>query len=273
METSTKELYHRLSRFNLAGDYDFTILQSFIDIVENAVGRPYYENLFYIYDSFFDLIQNYPNFKDLRQQNNAYLTSYSDCVQSLGDIASDPIYKKSLKTMAESLLEIHYQKDLNEKIERIKQDIDAIMDIVSQANEIMRPTEEIEPAIADLKTRLSQDVSNIKTSYNKLRVLGELELYSRGCKNQCRAEFYAFINNNNLSEQTSSDLFERLWDLLSKESEILIECANLAMRCVIKPILTTSEISEQEIARANNLFNQYQSLSNDIVQMKNDNQM
>ena len=256
METSTKELYHRLSRFNLAGDYDFTILQSFIDIVENAVGKPYYENLFYIYDSFFDLIQNYPNFKDLRQQNNAYLTSYSDCVQSLGDIASDPIYKKSLKTMAESLLEIHYQKDLNEKIERIKQDIDAIMDIVSQANEIMRPTEEIEPAIADLKTRLSQDVSNIKTSYNKLRVLGELELYSRGCKNQCRAEF-----------------FERLWDLLSKESEILIECANLAMRCVIKPILTTSEISEQEIARANNLFNQYQSLSNDIVQMKNDNQM
>ena len=273
METNTIELYHQLNRFNLAADYDFNILHSFLDIVENTVDRSYYENLFYIYDAFFDLIQNYSNFKNLRNQNNTYLTSYGNCVQSLNDITSDSIYKKSLKATAEALLDIHYQRDLNEKIEKFKQDIDAVMDIVSQANEIMRPTEELEPMIAELKIRLSQDIKTIKTAYGKLRGMGELELYSLGCKKQCRTEFYNFINDNNLAGQISPDLFDQLWNLLSVESKILIECANLAMSCVIKPILTTEEISEQEIISANNLFNQYQSLSNDLIQMKNNNLM
>lgn len=273
METNTIELYHQLNRFNLSSEYDFSILHSFIGIVENTVGKSYYENLFCIYDAFFELIQNYPNFKNLRNQNNSYLTSYSDCVQSINDIASNPIYKKSLKSTIESLMDIHYQADLNERVEKIKQDVDAMMDIVLQANEIMRPTESIEPAIAELKSMFNRDIKLIKSSYGKLRVIGELELYSIGCQNQCRTEFYNFINENNLAGQISSDLFDQLWNLLSEESNILINCANLAMSCVIKPILTTDEISDQEIETAQNLFAQYQALANTLIQMKNDNLM
>lgn len=273
METNIYNLYHDLNRFNLSSEYDFSVFNNFLKIVENAVGNVYYENLFLIYDAFYDLIQNYPNFKNLTLQNSSYLTLYNDSTQNLTKLISQPQYKKSLKAMVEDLLDINYQTDLDDKIEKIKSDVDNMLDLVKEANEQIRPTAEFEPLINQLKIKLNDDIKVIKSSYKKLRVLGELEFYNEKCKNQCRADFFAFLNSNNLFNQYSYDLFENLWNILNVESNILIECANLAMYCVIKPIMTTETILDSEMQRANELFNHYISLGSNILDLKNKNML
>ena len=118
METNTKDLFHNLVRFNLSGEYDFNIFLSFVQIVENAVGKVYYENLFLVYDAFNDLIQNYSNFKNLTMQNSSYLNLYNDCAQNLNQLSSQ--YKKSLKATVDELLDINYQENLSEKVEKLR---------------------------------------------------------------------------------------------------------------------------------------------------------
>ena len=267
METNTKDLFHNLVRFNLSGEYDFNIFLSFVQIVENAVGKVYYENLFLVYDAFNDLIQNYSNFKNLTMQNSSYLNLYNDCTQNLNQLSSQ--YKKSLKATVDELLDINYQENLSEKVEKLRTDINTMLDMVIQANEYIRPTAEFEPLINEVKPKLNNDIKIIKSSYKKLREMGELEFYSDSCKNQCKAEFFNYLNANNMMTERSNELFESLWNILNLESNILIDCANLAMNCAIKSILTSDEISDSEQQHANDLFNQYINLGSNLIELEN----
>ena len=52
-------------------------------------------------------------------------------------------------------------------------------------------------------------------------------------------------------------MFENLWIMALNEANILTDCANLAMSCVIRPILTTDEIREKELDRVRQLFDEY----------------
>ena len=269
MEANTKEILHNLNRFNISDNYDFTIFNTFFEIVENAVGKVYYENLFIIYDAFLDLIQNYSNFKTLFLQNNSYLNLYNDCTQNLSNLTNQ--YNKSIKSIIDGLLDINYQNDLSEKVDKIKNDFNSMLDIVIQANEYIKPTQEFEPLISELKPKLNSDIKIIKSAYKELRELGELEFYRESCKNQCKTAFFNFLNDNNLMNDKSENLFETLWNFLNLESNILIDCANLAMQCCIKSILTNDEITDAEYSRANDLFNQYVNLGTHLLDIKNNN--
>lgn len=236
-------------------DRDNSIVEFFVTILESNVGADYYYNLYTILNNFYSLNEIYPQFKNISHQNAKCLDEYSNEIDEIKTIAKR--YTLPIDKMIEDMIDVDYQVGLDERVQSIRSDINRMLDLIVKANETIEPTATYEPKLERIKPLLRQYISNIKIAYTALRKLGELNIYKESCKYDCRELFLVYTASKKVDKNLADEMFENLWIMALNEANILTDCANLAMSCVIRPILTTDEIREKELDRARQLFDEY----------------
>ena len=122
---------------------------SFVSILERAVGVDYYSYLFIAFSSLESLKNKNLELREKINQNNSYINNFEKNVDSLKEKISG-IKNKQLKEI-ESLIDIKYNENLNNKVEEIKEEINTIFNELIEANNALLPSETLDGEISSIK--------------------------------------------------------------------------------------------------------------------------
>ena len=232
-------------------------VEAFVEILEDHVGREYYEFLYATYDNFYNLIKDNARYHEVVNKNNTYLDNYKLKVNELDEILFK--YTKPLKSIYEEMLDVNYQDNLDAMLEELTAAVGSASEIVREANEIIKPTVELEAQIKVLKENLKIYVKEINHIYKKLYNFGVLKIFSDSCKEECRNMFlqYALTNKNKINEKLNF-IFEYLWQQALNEANILNQCANKAKEIAMNLKSGTEELRSGDVEQANKYFEQFE---------------
>lgn len=238
-------------------------VESFVEILENNVGKEYYEFLYAMYENFFSLIRGNARYHEVVNENNSYLDSYKLKVNELDEILLK--YNKPLKSIYEDMIDVNYQENLDAMLEELTEAVNSASQIVREANEMIKPTVELEAEIKTLKESLKNYTKEINQIYKKLYNIGELKIFSNSCKEECREMFfqYATTDKNKIDEKLDK-IFEYLWNQSINEANILNACANKAKEIAKKLKTGTEDISEADVEQANSCFAQFEQYGREL---------
>lgn len=225
---------------------------SFVPILERVVGADYYSYLFIAFSSLESLKNKNLELREKINQNNSYINNFEKNVDSLKEKIAG-IKNKQLKEI-ESLIDVKYNQELNNKVEEIKEEINTILNELVEANNSLLPSENLDSEISSIKAEIKEILLDIKFAYNKLRTLGSLNIFNPRIKEECRVEF---VSNINMDEDDANNIFEKLWDLALDEANGLNKIANMAKQVSLKYPTGLEEFDDVDIKKIEQAISEY----------------
>lgn len=213
------------------GANETSLTARFVSILERNVGAEYYQYLYLVFSSLEELKNKNLQLREKIDENNSFLENYQSVVENLHKKIED-IKGMDLKQI-ENLIDIKYNEKLDEKIGELKNRIDLALNDIIDANNALKPSEELETEIANIKAEIKELYQDIKFAYSNLRALGKLKIFESHTKQECRYEFLNSFNSYN-REVNYESVFEKLWDLALNEANGLNKIANMAKQITIK---------------------------------------
>ncbi len=227
---------------------------SFVSILERAVGVDYYSYLFIAFSSLESLKNKNLELREKINQNNSYINNFEKNVDSLKEKIAG-IKNKQLKEI-ESLIDIKYNENLNNKVEEIKEEINTIFNELIEANNALLPSENLDAEISSIKAEIKEILLDIKFAYSKLRTLGSLNIFNPRIKEECRIEFLSSVEESN---ENANEVFEKLWNLALDEANGLNKIANMAKQVSLKYPTGLEEFDDIDIKKIEHAINEYDS--------------
>ncbi|HJD05669.1 MAG TPA: hypothetical protein IAB72_02160 [Candidatus Onthoplasma faecipullorum] len=231
-----------------------TLTARFVSVLERYVGADYYQYLYLAFSSLEELKNKNLLLRQKINENNLLLENYENGVENsrkkIGDI------KKTYLKEIESLINIKYDENLKQKVEQIKAKIDVALNDLLDANNALKPSEELEAEIANIKSEIKEIYQDINFAYDGLRSLGRLKIYESQTKQECRADFFNSINEDN-AEIKYNLVFEKLYNLAVNEANGLNKIANMAKQITLKYTTGLEEFDKEDIKKIELAINEY----------------
>lgn len=231
-----------------------TLTARFVSILERNVGANYYQYLYLAFASLEELKNKNLLLREKINKNNSLLENYEQGVENSRKKIAD-IRKTYLKEI-ESLINIKYDENLNQKVEQIREKINLALNDLIDANNALKPSEELEVEIANIKSEIKEIYQDIKFAYDGLRSLGTLKIYESQTKQECRVEFLNSINEND-AETKYNLVFEKLYNLAINEANGLNKIANMAKQITLKYTTGLEEFDKEDIKKIELVINEY----------------
>ena len=227
----------------------------FVSILETVVGSDYYQYLYLEFASLEELKNKNILLREKIVKNNSLLENYQCAVENARNKLND--IKKTYLKEIEKLINIKYDETINEKVNKIKNSVDEALNELLNANNALKPSEELEIEIANIKSEIKEIYQDIKFAYKALRSLGILKIYDESSKQECRRQFIELLNKNNLTNIDLDDVFEKLWELALNEADGLNKIANMAKRITLKYPTGLEEFEDADIDKIERAIYEY----------------
>lgn len=231
-----------------------SIANCFISVLEHFVGADYYSYLYLSFSSLEALKNKNLLLREKIKENNILLDSYQVNVDNLKSKLSS-LKKVQLKEIEDSI-ELKYNPDLNDKIDKIRNEIDDCFNELLQANDLLLPSEKLDEEISSIKAEIKEIMADIKFSYDGLRSLGSLKIFYPQTKEECGKEFTKMINNIERGVHWQN-AFEKLWELALNEANGLNKIANMAKQISLKYPTGLEEFDELDLKKIDLALNEY----------------
>ena len=236
---------------------DTSCVKTFLQILETNVGTDYYSYLYLCFSGLENLIKDNRLLRNQIDSNNNYLSNYETKAEDAKRGLKE--FKTLVEKAKEQFFDLAYQPNLTEYTDNLKQKLDEIISHALEANEMLKPTDNLAEDIKDIKARLKNSVADIKFAYDSLRNLKELKIFKNSTRETCQAEFEQAVDKKNATE-----MFNTLWELALVEARGLNEIANFARQLTIKYPSGAEEFEELDETQAEKLISNYDNYYSDL---------
>lgn len=233
-----------------------SLVHTFVSILEKRVGRDFYFHLYNIYNNFHMLIGDQGKLNSLVADNNALLDNYSYADKSLKSNMSELLSTKAYAKL-ETFSDFNSYEDANEELIKIRAEYNNMFDKMLEQCDLARRSSGLENEIKNLKIKLKTTSKSIRSSYESLRNLGEVKIFTMATKNECCLDFIRIIN-----DPKSLNIFDKLWAYALNEAKVLIDCANKSMKHTLNNNNGKDILDEQEKQVAYSCFEKFETSGN-----------